>query len=93
MATTSISVLRRSLSCVLPPWEAFQDQQVGLTQSPNKLLPLHSVFGVCEILHEPFKSRVSVSNFSSPECKPGWLSKADVLGVHLPGARPLGWGA
>ena len=41
MATTSISVLRRSLSCVLPPWEAFQDQQVGLTQAPFKLLPLY----------------------------------------------------
>ena len=43
----------------LPPiQEALQDQQVGLTQTPNKLLPLHSAFGMCEILHEPFKSRV-----------------------------------
>ena len=79
-------------SYLLPIQEALQDQQVGLTETPNKLLPLHSVFGVCEILHEPFKSRVSVS-FSSPECKPGWLTKADNLGVHLQGASPLGWGA
>ena len=40
MAAANLCVHSRSPSCLLPLWEALQDQQVGLTQSPFKLLPL-----------------------------------------------------
>ena len=47
-------------SCILPLWEDLQDQKVGLTQTPFKLLPLHWD-SACEILCAPFKDRVSAS--------------------------------
>ena len=34
MAAASVYVPRVSSSCLLALWEAFQDQQVGLTQAP-----------------------------------------------------------
>ena len=40
MAATSVSVSRNILSYLLPLQETLQDQQVGLTQVPLKLLPL-----------------------------------------------------
>ena len=40
MATARISIPRGSSSCLLPPQEAIQDQQMGLTQAPFNLLPL-----------------------------------------------------
>ena len=46
--------------------------------------------GACEILHETFKSGISVS--LSPKHKFCWSSKPDILRIHLPSARPLGWG-
>ena len=36
MAATSVCVLRVSCNCFLPLLETLQDQQVGLTQAPNK---------------------------------------------------------
>ena len=38
MAAPSVCVLRVSSSCLLPLWETSQDQQLGLTQAPFKLL-------------------------------------------------------
>ena len=60
MVATSISVPRRFPSCLLPVWEALQDQQLGPTQVPFKLVPL------CWDLERmflcmSFKSRISVS--------------------------------
>ena len=47
----------------------------------------------CEILCEPFKSGVCFPQPSgSPESKPRWPSKPNILGAHLPGAGPLGQG-
>ena len=50
--------------------------------------------GACEILCAPFKNGISFLQPSgSPEISPDGLSKPNVLGVHLPSAGPLGWGA
>ena len=38
LASTSVCVPRVTSSCLLPLWETLQDQQVGLTQAPFKLL-------------------------------------------------------
>ena len=38
MAATIASIYRVSSSCLLPLWEALQDQQVSLTQAPFELL-------------------------------------------------------
>ena len=40
LASNSVYVPRVSCSCLLPLWEILQDQQVGLTQAPFKLLLL-----------------------------------------------------
>lgn len=40
LAAVRISVLSRHPSCLLPLWQALQDQQVGLTPATFKLLPL-----------------------------------------------------
>ena len=65
-------------------------------RSPSKWVwPRHlSKLGLraCKILHEPFKSKVSVSN-SSPVHKFCWPSKPAVLGAPLPGTGPPGWRA
>ena len=62
-------------------------------QPPFKLLPLFwdsEHMWLCNTLWErvcfPYPS-------SSPICKPCSSSKADILGVHVPNAGPLGWGA
>ena len=65
MAVASICVPRRSPSVLLSLWETLQDHQVGLTQAPLQLLPECWDLGVCENLHVPFKSGVSVS-YSPP---------------------------
>ena len=36
MAAAKVYVHRVSSSCLLPLWEAHQDQQLGLTQAPCK---------------------------------------------------------
>ena len=38
MAAVSVCVPRMNFSCLLPLQETLQDQQVGLTQAPFKLL-------------------------------------------------------
>ena len=38
MAASSVHVSTMSSSCLLLLWESLQDQQVGLTQAPFKLL-------------------------------------------------------
>ena len=43
ISVTSMYVPRVSSSCLLPLQESLQDQQMGLTQAPFKLLPLHWV--------------------------------------------------
>ena len=55
MAAASVCVPTVSPSCLLPLWEAPQDQQVGLTQSPFKLL-LPSGVLECEILCAPLRA-------------------------------------
>ena len=49
----------------------------------------------CEILCVSFKSGVSISHshlFGSPQSKPHWPSKPNVLRAYLPGAGALGCG-
>ena len=48
----------------------------------------------CEILCASFKKRDScfLQPSECPECKPHWSSKSSILGIHLPGAGPLGNG-
>ena len=41
MAATSFLISRGSPSCLLHLWEALQEQLVGLTLPPFKLLPLY----------------------------------------------------
>lgn len=36
----AVSVVRVNPGCLLPPWEALQDQQMVLTQAPSRLLLL-----------------------------------------------------
>ena len=49
----------------------------------------------CEILCASFKKKdcYFLQPSECPECKPHWPSKSNVLGIHLPGAGPLEWGA
>ena len=77
----------------LSPQEALQDQQMGLTQAPFKLLSLFWDLGVFGNLQVLLKSRVYVlySHLTniSPKHRPSWFSKPDILGAHLPSAGPL----
>ena len=87
MVATTVYVPRVSSHCLLSLWKSLQDQQVGLTQDPFKLLLLpwvleHVRFCVCPLRIE--------SLFSSglwDSWKPHWPSKPNV-----PSTR-LGWGA
>lgn len=83
----AVSVVRVSLRCLLPPWEAFQDQL--LTQVPFILLLLLWV-STCEILCVPFKSRVCVSLSlpGSPESKPCCLQSQMFHGLIFLGQDP-----
>ena len=48
---------------------------------------------VCEILYVSFKSEIYFPQPSgSPQSKPCWPSKLNVLGACLPGTGPPGWG-
>ena len=50
--------------------------------------------GACEILYEPFKSRICFLQLSGfPICKSHWPSKPDVLEACLQDAGPQDWGA
>lgn len=75
---------RGSPSCLLSLWNAFQDQQVGLTLAPLKLLSLCQD-SACEIFFSPFKGGglwlLCLS--CSPKCRLHWFSKPDVLGTHF----------
>ena len=59
-AVPSVCVPRVSSSCLLSLQETLQDQQVGLTQAPFKLLLLPWILE-CELLCVPFKRGVSIS--------------------------------
>ena len=94
MAVASTYVPRGSPSCLLHLWEAFQDQWVGLSQDPFKLVLLLWVskcvrFCVCPL-------RVSfcfLPSSSSLVCRPCWPSKPGILRAYLPGVGPLVWRA
>ena len=50
--------------------------------------------GACETLCAPFNSRIHFPQlFGSPESKPHWPSKPNILGACLPNARLPAWGA
>ena len=76
-----------------PLEEILLDQQVGLVQSPIKLL-LYSWAPLCLcFLCAPFKSEVSFSQVLAGlagllKLSPAWPSKPNALGVCLPGAGP-----
>ena len=76
----------------LCPQKALQDQQVGLTQAPFKLL---SQFWVLECVRFCVYPLIVTFYFlqhsASLENKHHWPSKPNILGAHLPSAGPLGW--
>ena len=81
--------------CLCPQGKALQDQQLGLTQAPFKLLFLPSS-GAYEMLCASFQSEVSIfhSPLQLPKSKPCcWPSESNVLGAHIPLVGPPGWGA
>ena len=48
----------------------------------------------CVTLQHPLRVSLCFPYLSSsPICKPCWSSKAEILGAHVPNARPLDWGA
>ena len=83
----AVSVVRVSPGCLLPPWEALQDQP--LTQVPFMLLLLLWV-STCEILCVPLKSRVCVSHSlpGFPESKPCCLQSQMFHGLIFLGQDP-----
>ena len=92
MAATSVYIPWGTPSCLLPFQEALQDQLVGLTQAPLKLLPL-CWDSECVILQSPFKSKASVSY------NPPAVQKASRTGLQsrrsgdcILGAGSPGWG-
>ena len=94
MANASIYVSRVSSSCFLLIWEPLQDQQVGLTQAPFKLLlllwvPEHVIFCMFPLRVEFLFHTALWDSPSKPHCP----SKPNVLGVYLPGTGPTGWQA
>lgn len=68
-AATGICVPEVNPSCPVPLWEAVQDQQVGLSQAPFKLLLLLLSPRVGEIWYTLFKSGVSTSRSSVAHLK------------------------
>ena len=93
MPAFRICVPSRSPCCLLPLWETLQHQQVGLTQTPFKFMPLRWD-SACGVLHVPFSTGVCIPQPSgSLVCKPHWPSKPDILVTHLLNAGPQHWGA
>lgn len=92
MGAAIISILKVSPNWLLLLWEVLQNHQVVLTQALLELLPL-CWDSRCEILCVHFMSQVCYLYFSgSLELKPCWISKPNIFGAYLPGARFLGWG-
>lgn len=91
MFAAYIFVLRMSPSCLLPLQEAHQDQQMGPTQGPFKLLPLCWIsecvgFCMCTLRMK------SLSYCPLGLCIKAYCpSKPDVLGAHLPNSGPPGY--
>ena len=96
MAVATVYIFRVSTSCLLSPREAFQDQQVGLTQAPFKLLPLLGL-GLCEVLRMPCKNTISISQSPLAPCTEARLAfKARHLGQGeglVFQVQSLSWGA
>lgn len=65
----------------------------------NVLRPLYTVSSSGWTIYTPNNSAwglpflLILSSFCSPECKPHWFLKLDVLRAPLPGAETLSWGA
>ena len=83
-----------SFSHFLPLQETLQDQQVGLTQAPFRLLLLPWVlenvrFCVCPLRIES----VFPTALWSPKSKTHWPSRLNILGAPLPNTGLLGSGA
>ena len=93
MASASIYVLRGNFSCLLLLQEALQDQQMGMTQAPFKLLPLPWVLEHV-ILHAFCHSGISLFNslLALIYTHPHWPSKSAIQGAYLC-VGPLSWGA
>ena len=78
---------------LLPLREALQDQQVGLTQAPFKLLLLPWISEHVRFCVRPLRvESLFPTAPRSRENKPHWPSKLSVLGAYLPGAGPLDCG-
>ena len=101
MGAGSIYVPRVRSSCLLPLWEALQDQQVGLTQAPFTLLLLpqdseHVRFCVHPLRVEPISpSPVALLKVSSAglQSQMFWAGMNPRAGDSEVGLRPLAsWG-
>ena len=88
-STTNVLVSTVSQSRHLPPWEALQDQQVGLAQAPMKSLLFPLGPGVHDNLACALqKWHFCFSQFCAvPVIKLHWLSKSNTLGAPSPDAR------
>lgn len=78
-------------NCLLPLWEALQDQQMCLSHVALKLLLLPWVLEYVIFIVHLYEQSVYPSNFS--QNKSYWTQKPGILGAHFPGAEHSGWGA
>ena len=82
MAATRARVPRVSCSCLLPPWETLQDQDVGLTQVPFKLLLLPWVLEYVEFCVLPLiVESISYSPLTFPKLSPASLPSQTFWGL------------
>ena len=85
MAATNAYVPRVSCSCLLLLREILQDQQVGLTQAPIKLLLLPWVLECVKFCGCPLRVKsLSPKSYGTPEIKAHWPSKPVLWGLVFP---------
>ena len=78
---------RGSPSCFLPLWKALQDQRVGLTQGPFKLLPLRWDLEHVRFCVHPLRVESFLQPFNSPHMQAPLAFKAIRSGGLSPWCR------
>ena len=90
MSSVGVSVPRGSLGCLSPLQKSLQDQPRCLS-GYFLCIGTWSIWALSHVLKE--ESFYFLYSPSSPEDKPCWFSKPDVLGLHFSWYKTLGWGA
>lgn len=94
MAAASACESRESFICFLPLQEALEDQQVGVTQAPFRLLLLPWVLEHVRLSVHPLGvESVSHSLLGLSEVSPTGLQGKRILQSFVPSQGPLGRGA